>query len=133
MGCSLDLYRARIGTFNNNKIIKLIKTNKNNNTSRNRTTNPVKIITLILILISIIASTHYTTRTAHNKAQHTLNGNNTLKLLHWNKGKSHFHNKTNKIDNILSLNKPHIFSICEANAKKETNDNQFNNYMDYKI
>ena len=26
-----------------------------------------------------------------------------------------------------------FFSICDANAKKETNDNPFNNYMDYKI
>merc|ERR1712240_982786 len=90
-------------------------------------------IIFLLLLTTIIASTHYITHTAHNKAQHTLNGNNTLNLLHWNKGKSHFHNKTNDIDNILSLNKPHIFSICEANAKKEKNDNPFNNYMDYKI
>ena len=70
---------------------------------------------------------------AQNKKQHILNGNNTLKLLHWNKGKAHFHNKTNDIDNILSTHKPHLLSLCEANAERVTNDNQLNNYMDYRI
>ena len=78
-------------------------------------------------------NTHYTTRKTHNKIQHTKYGNHTLKLIHWNKGKAHFHNKTNVIDNILSNHKSHIISLFEANAERVTNDNILNNYMDYRI
>ena len=81
----------------------------------------------------IYPNTHYPTCESHNKTQHTLNGNNHLSLAHWNKGRSLFHNKTNDIDHILSLHKPYIFSICEANADKATNNTPFSTYLDYKI
>ena len=41
--------------------------------------------------------------------------------------------KTIDIDHILSMHKPHIFSICEANAEKATNNTPFTTYLDYKI
>ena len=37
------------------------------------------------------------------------------------------------IDQILSLHKPHIFSLCEANIDRITNDTHNNNYLDYNI
>ena len=57
-----------------------------------------------------------------NKTQHITNGNYYLNLLHWNKGKTLFHNKTTDIDQILSIHNPHIFSLCEANIAKIINN-----------
>ena len=78
-------------------------------------------------------NTSYPTHKNNNKLQHILNGNSYLSLVHWNKGKSLFHNKTNDIDHILSQHKPHIFSLCEANTDMSINDTPFNTYLDYKI
>ena len=132
MGCSLDTYRLRIGVFNvdkQNKINSSIYTTKTNN----NTLNPTKLLILLLILSTVIPNTHYTTRKTHNKTQHTKHGNNTLILLHWNKGKAHFQNKINDINNILSNHKPHVILLCEANVEKTTNNDTYNNYMDYRI
>ena len=96
------------------------------------------IITLTIfsfLIIPIFPNTTYTTAKTYYKNQHTLNGNNGkhLSLAHWNKGRSLFHNKINDIDPILATHKPHIFSICKANADKITNDTPFNKYADYNI
>ena len=109
MGCSLETYRLRIGVFNigtsNSKHIKT-RTKTNNNKRIN------KLLILLLILSTLIPNTRYHTHKAQNKKQHILNGNNTLKLLHWNKGKAHFNNKTNNIDSTLSHDRPNIISLC---------------------
>ena len=84
-------------------------------------------------LITIYPHTNFTTCKAHNKAQHIKNGNHYLSLVHWNKGKTLFQNKTTDIDQILSLHKPHIFSLCEANIDTMINDTLNNNYLDYNI
>ena len=66
---------------------------------------------------------------------HTLNGNNGkhLNLAHWNKGQALFHNKTNNINHILATYKPHILTLCKANAHKITNNTPFNKYANYNI
>ena len=77
--------------------------------------------------------TNFITRKSHNKAQHIKNGNHYLSLVHWNKGKTLFHNKTTDIDQILSQHKPHIFSLCEANIERIINDTNNDTYLDYNI
>ena len=132
MGCSLDAYRLRIGVFNLNKRNKIL-TNICTTKTNNNTLNPTKLLILLLILSTVIPNTQYDTRKKQNKTQHTLNGNNTLKLLHWNKGKAHFHNKTNDIDNILSHHRPNVISLCKANIERTTNNEINSNYKDYRI
>ena len=130
MGCSLETYRLRIGVFSINLTNK--KHNNNNNNKYNMISTS-KLLVLLLILSALIPNTHYDTHKAQNKKQHITNGNNTLKLLHWNKGKAHFNNKTNDIDSILSHHRPDIISLCEANIDKEKNNQNNNNYKDYRI
>ena len=130
MGCSFEIYRPRIGVFS----IKL--TNKKHNNDNNNNYNKIsttKLLILLLILSALIPNTQYQTHKAQNKKHHITNGNNTLKLLHWNKGKVHFNNKTNDIDSILSHHRPDIISLCEANIDREKNNQNNNNYKDYRI
>ena len=75
----------------------------------------------------------YTTCKKLNKIQHIINGNYYLNLLHWNKGKTLFQNKTTDIDQILSMYNPHILSLCEANIEKIINNTENETYTDYKI
>ena len=77
--------------------------------------------------------TNYITCKKLNKIQHTINGNNYLDLLHWNKGKTLFRNKTTDIDQILSMHNPHILSLCEANIEKIINNTENYTYTDYNI
>merc|ERR1712240_920945 len=64
---------------------------------------------------------------------HIKNGNHTIKMVQWNKGKANFINKTNELDSILSKHKPNIISICEANINKNNNTETNNRYKDYRI
>ena len=112
--------RSRIGLFLHYNCLKP-KSTKTCPPPKSKT----KLTTLLNILFSlmlIFPNTSFITHKQHNKTQHTINGNNYLSLVHWNKGRSLFHNKTNDIYHILSHHKPHIFSICEANADKIIND-----------
>ena len=130
MGCSLETYRLRIGVFN---IEIRHKNHSNNNNKKYNKISTTKILILLLILLTLIPNTHYNTYKEDNKNQHIKNGNNTLKLLHWNKGKANFNNKTNDIDSILSHHRPSIISLCEANINRDDNNETNNNYKDYKI
>merc|ERR1712240_180978 len=85
------------------------------------------------ILTSITPNTIYKTSKQQNREQHIKNGNYTIKLLQWNKGKANFNNKTNDLDSILSQHRPNIISLCEANINRENNNEPNNNYKDYKI
>ena len=52
-----------------------------------------------------------------NRKMHAMMGNNTANynLLHWNKSNSNFNNKTNDINEIIDLFRPHFFSLVESN------------------
>ena len=133
MGCSLETYRLRIG-INNLKTkqpTSYKKCNTNNNKYKKETNGTVIII--ILILMTLIPNTHYNTRKQNNKNQQIKNGNHTIKMVQWNKGRANFINKTNELDSILSKHKPDIISICEANINKNNNTEINNRYKDYKI
>jgi len=132
MGCSLETYRLRIG-INNLKTkqptsYKKYKTIKNNYKETNRT-----VVIIILILMTLIPNTHYNTRKQNNKNQQIKNGNHTIKMVQWNKGKANFINKTNELDSILSKHKPNIISICKANINMNNNTEINNRYKDYRI
>ena len=133
MGCSIETYRLRIG-INNLKNTKLTS-HKQNNTNKNNKIEAThkKVIIMILILTALIPNAHYKTRKQHNKDQHIKNGNHTIKIVQWNKGKANFINKTNKLDSILSKHKPNIISICEANINRNNNTEINNRYKDFNI
>lgn len=86
-------------------------------------------------IITKYPNTQFISRKSHNKLQHIKNGNHNhyLSLVHWNKGKTLFHNKATDINQILSQHKPHIFSLCEANIDRITNDTLNITYLDYNI
>ena len=123
MCCSINEYRSRIGLFSHT--FKPKPKNLNAKSPIESKTKYTTILLILFILMPICPNTNYPTRKSHNKTQHTLNGNNYLRLAHWNKGRSLFHNKTNNIDHILSLHKLHIFSIGEANDDKTTNTQKY--------
>ena len=83
--------------------------------------------------MTLIPNTHYNTRKQNNKNQQIKNGNHTIKMVQWNKGKANFINKTNELDSILSKHRPNIISICEANINKNNNTETNNRYKDYRI
>merc|ERR1712240_888005 len=91
------------------------------------------VIIIILILTALIPNTHYNTWKQNNKDQHIKNGNHTIKIVQWNKGKANFINKTNELDSILSKHKPNIISICEANINRNNNTEINNRYKDFRI
>ena len=119
MACSIETYRLRIGMHNlkTTKIKHKYNTTNTDTTTRTHLAQTALIMTL-LILTSINPNTIYKTSKQHNREQHIKNGNHTIKLLHWNKGKALFHNKLNDIDTILDKFKPHVISLCEANIDK---------------
>merc|ERR1712240_873999 len=132
MGCSLETYRLRIGIHNlKSKQPKRYKKYKTDNNNNNKGKN--KILIIILILLRLIPNTHYNTQKQNNKNQHIKNGNNTIKLIQWNKGKANFKNKTNNLESILSKHRPNIISICKANINKDNSTETNNSYKDYKI
>ena len=135
MGCSIETYRLRIG-INNLKKTKHTSHNQNKSNENNKkesTHKQAMIMILILILTALIPNTHYKTRKQHNKDQHTKNGNHTIKIVQWNKGKANFTNKTNELDSILSKHKPNLISICEANMNRNNNTEINNRYKDFNI
>ena len=50
-----------------------------------------------------------------------VNGNRGagIKLLHWNKGASHLHNKHHDIETIIAGHHPHVLGLSEANLRKD--------------
>ena len=135
MGCSIETYRLRIGIHNlkktRNTSYKQNKTNDNNN--KETKYKQAILMILLLTLTTLNPNTHYKTRKQHNKEQHTKNGNHTIKIVQWNKGKANFTNKTNKLDSILSRHKPNLISICEANINRKNNTEINNKYKDFNI
>ena len=64
----------------------------------------------------------------NNKNAHILNGNiinnkKNLKIVHWNKGPYHFHNKIDDMKILIYTHKPHILSLSEANWNIKSNIN----------
>ena len=135
MACSIETYRLRIGIHNmktsSNSSYKQNKTNENNN--KDTKYKQAILLMLLLTLTTINPNTKYTTRKQHNKKQHTKNGNHTIKLVQWNKGKANFTNKTNDLDSILARHKPNLISICEANINRNNNTEINNKYKDFNI
>ena len=135
MGCSIETYRLRIGIHNLKKTRHTShKQNKTNDNNKKETTHKqATIMILLLILTTLNPNTQYKTRKQHNKEQHTKNGNHTIKIVQWNKGKANFTNKTNELDSILSKHKPNLISICEANINMNKNTEINNRYKDFNI
>ena len=136
MCCSLSEYRSRIGSFFPKNSPKPSKTTKLTSTINKFNKKLASMLLMILILATCMpnySTSLYTNHKANNKAQHILNGNHQLNILHWNKGKSLFHNKLNDIDAILDKFKPHVISLCEANIDKIINNSPNNKYHDYTI
>ena len=124
MGVSIEAYRISIGNFNS------IKYNKIKMKCRqvHRQYYTFKIILLITLLFSSIytqSSTHdrYSQRNRNKFAHSTYRNSkfNSINILHWNKGCSHFHNKINDILTIIDRYRPNIMSLSEANYSLNSN------------
>ena len=50
-----------------------------------------------------------------NKITHSLNGNQVIKMITWNKGNAKFCNRINEIQEILDRYKPKILALQELN------------------
>ena len=55
---------------------------------------------------------------------------NGVKIMHWNPGSKHLHNKKENIESVINGYKPHILGISESNFLKhhDINDVQIDNY-----
>ena len=135
MACSIETYRLRIGIHN----IKISskanykQTKTNPNIKKVTTYKQAILIMILLTLTTINPNTTHKTRKQQNKEQHTKNGNHTIKIMQWNKGKANFTNKTNDLDSILQRHKPNLISMCEANINRNINTIINNKYKDYNI
>ena len=88
--------------------------------------------------ILTLASSHMAyLQSSHNTTQHSLTGNRNkhstgYRILHWNKGNTHFHNKINDISHIIETHTPHIMSLSEANVLTNIDTNTYHLH-DYNI
>ena len=69
----------------------------------------------------------------HNFRSRYVNGNikkNGIKILHWNPGSKHLHNKLVNIESLINTYKPGILGISESNffESHDINDVQIENY-----
>jgi len=64
-------------------------------------------MTFTLLFLTLLTFAQ-TLQQTNNNFQHSINGNHTLKLMQWNKGKALFHNKINCLDQLISNHSPHI-------------------------
>ena len=113
------IYRARIGIFCQ-KIKRLDIKSKDTMGNKGRDKKNLNILLIWVIILSIYSTFRVDAvfQSSLNKNAHTLNGNlknSSLKLLHWNKGPSFLHNKIDHVKYILDEQRPHIFSLSEAN------------------
>ena len=113
------VYRARIGIFCH-KVRKVNTMSKEMFFRKGSHKYKFKSLFIWVVLLSIYSTVRVdaVSQNSFNKNSHIANGNikkSSLKLLHWNKGPSFFHNKIDHIKYILEEQKPHIFSVSEAN------------------
>ena len=69
----------------------------------------------------------------HNFRSRYINGNvkkNGIKILHWNPGSKHLHNKLVNIESVVNTYKPGILGISESNffEAHDINDVRIENY-----
>ena len=69
----------------------------------------------------------------HNFRSRYTNGNkkkNGVKILHWNPGAKHLHNKVQNIESVINAYKPEVLGISESNFYKshDVNEVQIENY-----
>ena len=91
---------------------------------------------LLTVFLSIYSSFNcdLVSQRGNNKKSHITHGNkkgfNSIKITHWNKGLSFFHNKVDHTKYLIGNHKPNIFSISEVNyiIDRENIDARFDSY-----
>ena len=156
MSISVDIYRARIGLFSSNMVLRQ-RRHKTKNVQPTRCSSGIiifKVAVMTMILLVVLSnishvSGSYVRRSLKNEnptnifsqkpfkrnsnflARYTF-GNRRhfgIKLCHWNDGSSHLVNKVNEIENVISSYKPHVFGISETSFHKSQTDLKFDNYQ----
>ena len=154
MGISCQVHRIRIGIFNN-KIKYVSMKSKSPVSSPNQANSTRGMDIKLVLLFSLLfigvgnfgGSSCATTRTFssfadlkksmrivdHNFESRYKFGNkkqNGVKIMHWNPGSKHLHNKLGNIESVINGYKPDILGISESNFFKhhDINDVQIDNY-----
>ena len=158
MGISYLQHRIRIGIFNN----KLIGLSRRLGTRSESSCGMGKFLLLFSFLMlfmhdnsmfsgygvssstgvefKIKIRTNYLTKTVeivnHNFRSRYVNGNtkkNGIRIIHWNPGSKHLHNKITNIESLINMYKPGILGISESNFFKahDINNVQIANYKLY--
>ena len=106
MSTTISQYRFALGSFSNcrNKVIKFRNKSQNIFASTSyKTFFPL----LILICMTHLTYDHQL-QSSRNFVQKCTNGNQNIKIVHWNKGSANFSNKINQINTLITI-KIHIF------------------------
>lgn len=120
------VYRARIGIFGQKVKISNTKS-KDMFVHKGRDKNDCNSLIIWVIILSIYSMFRVDTvfQNSINRNSHIVNGNlknSSRKLLHWNKGPSFLQYKIDHVKYILDKQKPHIFSLSEANYIRSRNN-----------
>ena len=116
MSTSIVQYWLCIGLFNRTPPL-----NKHTRVNSTDYTKRLYSLTGLIFLFHIFIATNslhsYYIQGHINKLQHSINSNKGLKLLHWNKGSSFFHNKTHHINDLLNCYSPDIVILYDKCSK----------------
>ena len=115
---SIQAYRAIIGLFLNNRG----KMNSNSYYKGEKVKIARKSILFTLfmarlyLLLLLVSTIDASNQSCNNKVTHIKYGNKqeSIKVMHWNKGPSLFKNKIDHLKIIIDKYKPHIISISET-------------------
>ena len=157
MGISPQEHRIRIGIFNNKSKYSsgVGKLSLNKRRSENPTNwMDIKLVIIFSLLLvwdgniheenckvsgqfikhrSIAVGTKSVEIVDHNFESRYKFGNkkkNGVKIMHWNPGSKHLHNKKGNIESVINGYKPHILGVSESNFLNhhDINDVQIENY-----
>ena len=154
MGISYLQHRISIGVFNNKLDILSRRMGTRSESSWRKDHKFLLLLSFLILLMhgnsmftgngvsrsEVKIRTNYLTKTVevvnHNFRSRYVNGNikkNGIRIIHWNPGSKHLHNKLTNIESLINMYKPGILGISESNFFRahDINDVQIENYKLY--
>ena len=133
---SVEIYRMRIGIFNyrgkkyGRKMYKSCKMNASKVGTYMSIFRSIVKLCFFLLIFSNFQNSSYELSNKMNHIKYGNRGNNSLKILHWNKGSSLFRNKIYHLKIVFDKYKPNVVSLSEANYDICLNQNN-HYFLDY--
>ena len=91
----------------------------------------------IFPFIILVCMTHitfdYQLQKSRKFSQKCTNGNQNIKIVHWNKGSANFSNRIHQINSLISDQNPHILALREANLNIIENGAPVKKHLEYNI